>query len=176
VRLAVPSSGGNLDPVGFSNSLKGWTANHGSSGLWQTTNGGFNWNFINVGNALHGIFILNDSIGYASGAQILKYTNTIVGISFNEKNFIPHTHTLKQNFPNPFNISTIITYTLITRTNVIMEIYSVNGEFVSLLERGYKNPGEYSVIWNAENLASGIYYYSLRTDQGNFFGKAVLLK
>jgi hypothetical protein len=45
-----------------------------------------------------------------------------------------------------------------------------------MLEHGYKNAGSYSVTWNAENYPSGVYFYSLRTDQGNYYGKAILVK
>ena len=178
VRMDVSAvSGVNLDPVGFSNPNKGWIANHAQNGLWETTNGGFNWSFINVGLAIHGIFIVNDTIGYASGYQVLKYTNAVVGISNNgEINNLPFVNTLNPNYPNPFNASTVISYTLVNRTTIQLEIYNSAGEFIEVLKHGYQDAGSYSVVWKADNYPSGVYFYSLRTDQGNYFGKAVLVK
>jgi photosystem II stability/assembly factor-like uncharacterized protein len=177
VRMDVTSvSGVNMDPVGFANINKGWIANHYLSGLWQTTNGGFNWSQINTGTSIHGIFILNDTIGYACGHEVLKYTNEIVGIGDPVKNTVPFVNTLNPNYPNPFNPSTVISYTLVNRTTIQLEIYNAAGEFVETLEHGYKNAGSYSVTWDASNYPSGVYFYSLRTDQGNYYGKAVLVK
>lgn len=176
-RLTVSSvSGVNLDPVGFSNVNKGWIANHYSIGLWQTLNGGLNWTQINVGNSIHGIYILNDTIGYACGNEVLKYTNEVVGIQSSQNNTSPFRNTLNANFPNPFNASTVISYDLVNRMTVILEIYTANGEFVQTLKHGYQDAGSYSVIWDAENLPSGVYFISLRTDAGNYYSKAVLVK
>jgi len=170
------TSGVNLDPVGFANVNAGWIANHSGSGMWQTINGGTNWTNITVGNSIHGIFIINDSIGYASGNEVLKYTDKVVGLNTNTQNTSPFVNTLEQNFPNPFNASTKISYRLVNRMSVILEIYSAAGEFIETLVHGYNDAGEHSVLWNAENYPSGVYFYSLRTDAGNQFGKAVLVK
>lgn len=175
-RITVSNiSGVNLDPVGFANANTGWIANHSSNGLWGTTNAGLNWNFINVGNSIHGIFILNDTIGYACGREVLKYTNAVLGIPGNNT-ILPYKNVLNPNYPNPFNASTVISYTLANHTTIIVEIYNANGEFVEQLEHGYKNKGSYSVTWKADNYPSGVYFYSLRTDQGNDYGKAILVK
>jgi photosystem II stability/assembly factor-like uncharacterized protein len=176
VRHDVGGSGINLDPVGFANVNKGWIANHAGSGIWETTNGGLNWSSINMGIALHGIFILNDTIGYACGRNVLKYSNSLVGIGNQNNNNVPFTNILNPNYPNPFNASTLISYTLANRTTIVLEIYNAAGEFVETLEHGYKDAGNYSVSWNADNYPSGVYFYSLRTDQGNNYGKAVLVK
>lgn len=170
------TSGVNLDPVGFANVNTGWIANHSGSGMWQTINGGANWTNITVGNSIHGIFIINDSIGYASGNEVLKYTDKVVGLNTNTQNTSPFVNTLDQNFPNPFNASTKISYRLVNRMSVILEIYNAAGEFIETLAHGYNDAGEHSVLWKADNYPSGVYFYSLRTDAGNQFGKAVLVK
>jgi len=176
-RLTVSNvSGVNMDPVGFANENKGWIANHYLSGLWQTTNGGVNWTSIPVGNSIHGIFILNDTLGYACGNEVIKYSNDMVGISDPVQTTSPFRNTLEPNYPNPFNASTKITYKLVNRMTVILEIYNSAGEFVETLVHGYADAGEHSVIWNADNYPSGVYFFSLRTDAGNQFGKAVLVK
>lgn len=175
-RLTVSGSGINLDPIGFANALTGWTADHTRFGLEQTTNGGLNWTFINIGQSIHGIFVLSDTIAYATGKQVYKYTTIPVGLPGIESNPVPITHILRQNFPNPFNASTKISYTLAASTNVVLEVYNAEGKFIKTLFRGYQGEGEHSVIWNAENLPSGVYFYSLLLDPVMLYGKAVLVK
>ncbi|HEY3249731.1 MAG TPA: T9SS type A sorting domain-containing protein, partial [Ignavibacteria bacterium] len=177
VRKSLPSFAGELDPIGFVNAFTGWTANHaGGFGMWQTTNGGDNWTQLNNNaRSIHTIQLLNDSIGYAGGYNFLKYTRSLVGIISNTT-YPKQMHSIKQNFPNPFNPSTIIRYSLYRKTHILLEIYNANGEFITTLESGYRNAGDYNFEWNAGNLPSGVYFYNLLTDEGNFSGKAVLLK
>lgn len=177
IRIEIPASGTDLDPIGFINANTGWVANHaGSSGIRQTTNGGLNWTLINIGNSIHGINIASDSIAYASGRQFYKYSSGVVGIGSNQNNEVPFKNTLYQNFPNPFNPVTKISYELIMNTNIVIEIYNANGEFVEKLAQTRQGPGTFSIDWDASAYPSGIYFYSLRTDQGNYYGKAVLVK
>jgi photosystem II stability/assembly factor-like uncharacterized protein len=175
-RITVTGTGINLDPIGFANAQTGWTADHISYGLVQTTNGGLNWSLISVGSNIHGIFVINDSIAYASGKQVYKFSPALVGVASNETNTIPITHVLHQNFPNPFNSSTKISYTLARSTDVVLEIYNVEGRFIQTLYHGYQSAGEHSVVWNANNLPSGVYFYSLLLDPVMLYGKAVLVK
>jgi photosystem II stability/assembly factor-like uncharacterized protein len=175
-RMTVTGTGINLDPIGFANALTGWTADHMSTGLVQTTNGGLNWTYISIGSNIHGIFVLSDSIAYASGKQVYKFTPVPVGVANNESGTVPITHVLHQNFPNPFNASTKISYTLARSTNVALEIYNAQGKFIQTLYRGYQEAGEHYVIWNANSLPSGVYFYSLLLDPVMLYGKAVLVK
>jgi hypothetical protein len=105
-----------------------------------------------------------------------KYSSVPVGISSNQQNTVPITHVLHQNFPNPFNASTTIRYTLAKPSNVVLEIYNVTGEFITRLVKGYEFTGDHSVLWNANDLPSGVYFYSLLLDPVMLYGKAVLVK
>ena len=176
-RKNLPSFAGQLDPIGFINPSTGWTANHaGGFGMWQTINAGENWTLLNNNaQSIHTIHMLNDSTGYAGGYNFLKYTRTVLGISSNQT-YPKQVHSIKQNFPNPFNPKTIISYTLYRKTHILLEIYNSSGEFIQVLEMGYRNAGEYNTEWDASNYPSGIYFYNLLTDEGNLSGKAVLLK
>ncbi len=79
---------------------------------------------------------------------------------------IPAAFQLEQNFPNPFNPLTNIRYTLAEAGIVSINIYNSNGQLVDAISKGMQPANSYEMIWNAENLASGIYYYSL-TINGN---------
>ncbi|NOX16654.1 MAG: T9SS type A sorting domain-containing protein [Chlorobi bacterium] len=86
------------------------------------------------------------------------------------------TYKLEQNFPNPFNPSTIIKFEIPEETKVTLKIYDVLGNEAAVLVNENKPAGSYSVEFNAEKLSSGFYIYSLRA--GNFFqsNKMLLLK
>ncbi len=88
--------------------------------------------------------------------------------------------TLEQNFPNPFNGSTIIRYSLSTKRKVFFKIYDLLGKLVFSTDLGTKPPGEYEYKWNAQNnykvpLSSGVYFYSLERHNQNIVKKLILL-
>ncbi len=74
---------------------------------------------------------------------------------------------LEQNYPNPFNPETRITYSTARPGIVDLTIYNVIGQEVTVLVDEFKNPGIYTVNFNAGLLPSGVYFYSLRTDGFN---------
>jgi hypothetical protein len=83
---------------------------------------------------------------------------------------------LSQNYPNPFNSSTTIRYEISEGSYVMLKVYDVLGNEVATLVNEEKPTGNYEVGFNASNLSSGIYFYTLST--GNFFStkKMILLK
>ncbi len=84
--------------------------------------------------------------------------------------------TLYQNYPNPFNPVTKISYRMKEAGNVTLKVYDVLGNLVTTLINSEINAGLHEINFNAENLASGIYYYQLRS--GGFLEtrKMILLK
>lgn len=92
------------------------------------------------------------------------------------KNITPRSFKLSQNYPNPFNPSTVITYTIPNESSVSLKIYNMIGQEVKTLVEENKAPGTYNVNFNASNLSSGVYFYSLRA--GNYYQvkKMMLLK
>ncbi|MGD1007418.1 MAG: S8 family serine peptidase [Ignavibacteriaceae bacterium] len=79
---------------------------------------------------------------------------------------IPTVYALFNNYPNPFNPSTIIQYQLPTNGMVTIKVYDILGREVKTLVNDYKTAGNYSVSFDASKLASGIYFYQIRA--GNF--------
>ena len=84
--------------------------------------------------------------------------------------------TLEQNYPNPFNNSTTFHYDLGKREYIVISIYDLRGRLVEQLYSGYHKPGTYKMVWNAENIASGIYVIKLNTISFSVSRKCVYLK
>ena len=89
---------------------------------------------------------------------------------------IPTDYKLEQNYPNPFNPSTKIQYTLPKNTFVKIIIYDVLGNVVETLVNKEQSLGEHTVNFNANNIASGIYFYQLKTNAKIITRKMVLMK
>jgi hypothetical protein len=83
---------------------------------------------------------------------------------------------LAQNYPNPFNPTTTINYSLPQADNVAIIVYDINGREVARVVNGYKVAGSHSVIFDATNLSSGIYFYSINSGQYFNTKKMMLLK
>lgn len=76
---------------------------------------------------------------------------------------VPQTFALTQNYPNPFNPSTRITFSLPEASDVTLTVYSITGRQVATLARGLHASGTYEVMFDAGDLASGMYLYKLQT-------------
>ena len=80
-------------------------------------------------------------------------------------------------FPNPFNPSTEINYTVNQNGSMRIAVYNILGQQVAELYNGYRDAGTYNLQWNAENMASGVYYVNIAHSNGQTENmKAVLLK
>ena len=91
---------------------------------------------------------------------------------------------LTQNYPNPFNPSTTISYNVDTSGMVSLKIYDIMGRLVRTLvdnHRSSGNVGGYSAVWDGKDsqgqqVAAGLYIYSLQTPGGKMTKKMVLMK
>lgn len=82
---------------------------------------------------------------------------------------------LHQNYPNPFQLSTKITYELPEKSEVQIRIYDLNYCLVDKIEVGIKPKGLFSVLYNAVNLNSGIYFYQMITPKFTTIKKMIKL-
>lgn len=83
---------------------------------------------------------------------------------------------LSQNYPNPFNPSTRIEYTVPEQSNVSLTVYNLLGQQVATLVNGMRDAGTYAVVFDAGNLASGVYFYELRAGSFTERMKMMLMK
>ncbi|MBX2990238.1 MAG: exo-alpha-sialidase [Bacteroidetes bacterium] len=89
---------------------------------------------------------------------------------------IPNAYALEQNYPNPFNPSTKIKFRIPAAGLTNLKLYDVLGREVGVLVKEHLKAGEYEVLVDGRNLASGIYFYTLRSGSFAATRKAVLLK
>ncbi|MHA2098762.1 MAG: T9SS type A sorting domain-containing protein [Candidatus Kariarchaeaceae archaeon] len=89
---------------------------------------------------------------------------------------VPSNFQLTQNYPNPFNPETRIEFSIPKTQLVSIKVYNLLGEFVTELINEVKEPGKYSVLFNASRLPSGIYVYRLETSGYTANRKMTLLK
>lgn len=114
-----------------------------------------------------------DSAEHFSSTVPISFTPTAVF----ENSGLPLEYKLSQNYPNPFNPVTNIQYQVPEYSFVSLQVFDVFGREVQTLVNGYIHPGNYQVEFNASHLASGIYYYQLKTLSSNrLMGKMILLK
>ena len=136
-----------------------------------------------------GIGIYLQRIGPASGIYTLSHLTGIlinsqfygdsVGVTAikNGLNSLPMSIKLNQNFPNPFNPTTTISFVLpSSKSDISLKVYDMLGREVAVLFEGRIGSGEHSYRWDATGYPSGMYIYRLYA--GNFFDskKLVLLK
>jgi len=116
-------------------------------------------------------------------AWMVMDPNILVNVDTKENTVIPNSLILYGNYPNPFNPSTKIKYSIPSSGNVIIYIYNSLGEEISAIKTGLQSPGQYEYNFNAGKLASGVYFYKVslngeNADRNNEsrIGKMLLVK
>jgi hypothetical protein len=89
---------------------------------------------------------------------------------------LPTAYSLSQNYPNPFNATTTIKYQLPVDSDVELEIYNLFGQKVATLVDSRQQAGYRSVIWDASEVSSGIYFYRLRAGDFTETKRMMLVK
>ncbi len=89
---------------------------------------------------------------------------------------LPQNTGLNMAYPNPFNASTTISYSLEYAANVSLEIYDILGRKVETLVNGNQQAGNYQLNWKADQISTGIYFARMVTDGQSSMKKLVLLK
>jgi hypothetical protein len=91
-------------------------------------------------------------------------------------NEVPESYRLYQNFPNPFNQTTVIRFDIARAGKVKLNVFDITGREVTVLIDESLQPNKYQVVFDAENLSSGIYFYTLRSGEFIQTYKMLLLK
>jgi len=104
------------------------------------------------------------------------FTGGLTGVE-QTKNQLPDKFALYQSYPNPFNPSTTITFTLAQAGNVSLKVYDIMGREVrNVVNNVYKAQGTYKYMINMNDMASGVYLYTLKQNGNMQTMKMMLLK
>jgi hypothetical protein len=96
--------------------------------------------------------------------------------SLPEDSYQPKEFTLKQNYPNPFSLSTEISYTILEPGFVSLKVYDIHGREIRELVNEHQARNSYTVIFNGENLTGGVYYYKLQVNDVTVIRKMLLVR
>ena len=131
----------------------------------RTINGGINWilqEFL-ASEILYSLNFTDPNTGYVvgQGGQIIKTTNGGLSFISSSSEVIPQDYTLHQNYPNPFNPNTTIDYELRKPGIIEIKVYDISGKYVKILVNKFHPPGNYSLKVEASDLSSGVYFYTM---------------
>ncbi len=151
-----------------------------SGGIVKTSNGGSNWIIQNSGTnkKLNELWFINKDTGFIagdSGLLLVTYNGGVTSLSQNYQS-TPEKFQLHQNFPNPFNPSTIIRFDLVRSGYIRLSVYDISGKRLSVLINESLSPGSYEYNFNADNLPSGVYFYKIETESFTETKRMVLIK
>ncbi|MFH2032828.1 MAG: multiheme c-type cytochrome [Bacteroidota bacterium] len=114
------------------------------------------------------------TLDWASDYAKVIHTDGIVGVE--ESTELPVKYALNQNYPNPFNPSTTISFNLPSAASVKLSVYNITGQLISTLVDDRMPGGNHVVKFDGGNLSSGIYFYTLSTEQFSQSRKMILMK
>ncbi len=117
----------------------------------------------------------NRTLFITAGSSVYRVRPLVTSINREGSNF-PESFELFQNYPNPFNPTTKITYSIPVTSNVVIKVYDMSGREVVTVEDCQKNAGTHTLLFDAEKLASGVYYYNLTANEFSSTKKFVILK
>ena len=184
--LIKPDSNENNEMIGLSfvNDSVGWVGPDISQYIYNSRNGGYHWlkQITHIWGS-RSISCKDTLTGWTCYLGISKTTNGgltfVSGINLE----LPSSFKLEQNFPNPFNPSTKIRFTLIKNSEVSIAIYDILGrEIFKYNSENILQPGVYEYNFSGENLSGGVYIYKLtaKSESGNIYysdsKKMILLK
>jgi hypothetical protein len=116
-----------------------------------------------------------NAAGWSDFSEARSFSTLFVGIDDGDSQ-LPTEFSLEQNYPNPFNPETIIEYNISNTTPVSIKVYDLVGREIAVLVNEVKQPGNYRVNFNGENIASGVYFYKMIAGDFSFVKKMNLLK
>jgi hypothetical protein len=106
---------------------------------------------------------------------------TVGGIHVHNQAAVPNEFSLEQNYPNPFNPSTTIDVSVASDSQIILNVYDINGRLVSTLANNVYEAGYHTFIWNGldqtgNKVSAGIYFYSLYAGEMTVTKKMMFMK
>lgn len=119
---------------------------------------------------------LNTDSGINPVINFTIQPQSVTSVNGNVSAAVPMEYSLKQNYPNPFNPTTTIGYSIPKNGNVTLKVYNILGKEIATLVNEEKSAGNYSVKFNAKDIPSGLYLYTLTAGSYTETKKLVVLK
>ena len=142
-------------------------ADHYSASYWY-------WSFNLPTNASLGTWKF--TVFYEDGIYNHNFIVSDNTTSIDDIQTLEYSYTLGQNYPNPFNPSTVINFSVPKETNVKINLYNSLGEKIETIVNRVYNTGNHSVNFDASNLRSGVYLYTLEAGDYYMSKKMTLIK
>ena len=158
-----------MQTIGFIDAQHGWCG--GLSTLFETLDGGLNWNPITVGTAYNRFFRVNSNTAFLSGAKIYKYSNGIP-TAISQANSTNEIHTLNV-APNPLNDVAEVEMHIGNKTYCKLELYTADGKLLETLYEGSIEIGERQFTLNCGRFDPQILYLVLKTNEELVYRKLV---
>ena len=140
---------------------------------WFNPQGDFDWKAVDVFQIVEESGSMGNAEIWMDAIGIVDSGETTVG---NANIEMPMYAKLNQNFPNPFNPTTTISFELSEASTTTLTVYDTLGRIVTELVNTTLSEGSYSYNFEAPGLSSGIYFYKLNTNTGTQVKKMLLLK
>ncbi len=166
---------GTTSSVHFVNSSTGYAVGFDGA-LLNTSNGGSNWTWANsvTTSYLRCVNFADSLTGFIVGnyGNILKTTTGgTTSVVANTSMVKPADFELFQNFPNPFNPTTTISFSLGNKSLVELTVYDIAGREVEVLRRQFYNAGRHEIGYNGSQLSNGVYFCSMKVN--NLYAKTI---
>lgn len=113
---------------------------------------------------------------FDSRLYVQRVNDFVTSVGAGSADFIPSTAILYQNFPNPFNAVTKLSFDLPVSGKISLTLYNIEGQKVLTMIDGYRTAGRQEITLDASGMASGIYIVNLRMESINISKKIVLMK
>jgi hypothetical protein len=172
-------AGGHFTDAGHNENADYIAKWNGSS--WEALGTGLNGDVYDIAVSGNDVYVGGD-FSAAGGMPAAGFARWHVGITdVDEEDLIVHEYSLRQNFPNPFNPSTMINYQLPMNTHAKLSVYNLLGQEVRTLVNGHQPTGIHEVTWDGRDdagrtVASGVYLYRLEAGGYVQSKKMVLIK
>ena len=149
--------------------------------FFRSTDNGLTWlkETVPSNQWLNSLSFLTHDRGFLVGdSGVVFYTTNggTTSVQSRELGSIPTGLLLSPNYPNPFNPTTNIHFSVARLTMVALKIYNSTGQEVESLLSAWREPGSYSITWTAKGLASGVYYCKLTAGDFSAVQKMILTK
>jgi len=146
-------------------------------GVYLSTNNGSSWSQLTgthvTSFAINGPNLFVGTIGFGVWRRPLSEMITTVKTYDND---LPMHFSLSQNYPNPFNPNTTIEFSLPTTGYITLKVIDLLGNEIRILSEGRREAGEYTLMWNAGDLPSGVYFYRMQVGTFSETKKLIVLR